>query len=452
MSWFSTHLTIVFGLILAIITAVYVLQQRRTPQSTAAWLLFVVTVPYIAIPIFLALGFRKQGSRYPSITFHEQEPGQPVQHELDQVFRNFGFPAATAGNTFDILTTGEAAYESVHDIVCNAKRTLDVSFYLLSDDEVGRSFVALLTARAHEGIKVRLLLDRLGTIYRPKTALQKFISGGGELRFFSPFLHAPDNGHMNLRNHRKMIIADDQWVFAGGMNMGGHYLGPFPDPHRFADLAYSLKGQCATTFVDVFRSDWRVAGGAPASVIRAPSKIEGQAILQLVSSGPDTRHDALHDTLVHALHNARKRIWITTPYFLPTEILGNALVTAARRGVDVRILIPRKSNQPVTDIARGDYVRELQASGCRMLFHESKMVHAKAGLIDDYGYIGSTNFDIRSMLLNFETALFIYDTENVRCISDWFLSLTEACSEEVATTGFVRRMIESIFRLGAPVL
>jgi cardiolipin synthase len=172
----------------------------------------------------------------------------------------------------------------------------------------------------------------------------------------------------------------------------------------------------------------------------------------LVPSGPDLRHDALHDALLNAIHRANTRVWIATPYFLPTDSLSEALCVAGRRGVDIRILIPRTSNQKIADFARGAYLRDLQAAGCQVLLFNPSMMHAKAGIIDDSAYVGSNNLDVRSMLLNFEDALFVHDAGSVQTLADWFLDLAPDCDVGIAQASTLRRIGEGLFRVGAPIL
>ncbi len=443
-----------FGVIIAIIAAVFVLQQRRTPQSAVAWLMFIVIIPYLAVPVFLVLGFRKQGSRFPPISFSQSEAqkDRPPAHALDDVFRRLGLASAEAGNSFRLLETAEAAYQAMMQTVAGARRRLDVTFYIVEDDEVGEAFVDALTKRAREGVEVKLILDRLGTLRRPKAALKRLEEAGGELRYFSPLLHPPDNGHINLRNHRKMVIADGACVFAGGMNVGQTYMGPGPSKDRFVDLAYCVKGPAALAFLDVHHSDWDVSGQTPKPLLDEATKTDGAAVVQLVPSGPDVVHDPLNDGLIYALHNARTRISIATPYFLPTEGAGQALAMAARRGVDVSIIVPRRSNQRMADFARGAYLRELSEAGCRILLYEAGMMHAKMGVVDDCAYVGSANFDVRSMLLNFETVLFVYDSDSRDQLVGWFDALAAQCTQGVEPARLPRRIAEGVFRLGAPVL
>ena len=455
MSWLWVHFEAVFVTLLALVTAVVILQQRRTPQSAAAWLLFIVAVPYVAIPLFLSLGFRKRARRFKPITFENTPAAASVTTapHMDAIFQSHNIPAATTGNALRLLPTGEAAFSSLIDLCRSATTDLDALFYIVANDQAGRAFVNELTLRAQAGVRVRLLMDGLGNLTPPRAALSALRAAGGEVLFFSPLFQMPHRLHLNLRNHRKMVIADGTRVFAGGMNVAADYMGPGQGVGRWSDLAYLLDGPATATFRDIFRSDWAAAGGSDAPIDPPTNRPQtGTATVQLVPSGPDTKGDPLHDALVNAIHAASNRVWIVTPYFLPTEFLGNALAIAAKRRVDVRILLPRKSNQHLADFARGAYLREMQDAGAKILLFQKGMIHAKAGIIDDVAYVGSANFDIRSMMLNFETALFAYDPASVGQMADWYLSQERHCSAGAPQAGHLRRIAEGVFRLGAPVL
>ncbi len=451
MIWIEAHFAVVFGVTLTIIAAVIVLQQRRTPQSTAAWLSFMLLAPYLALPLFLGLGFRKSGSRFSEIRFRASDTAKAPGPDLDGLFAHFGVPPSTDGNEVRLVVDGQDCWNEVLHLVQSARETLDVTFYLVADDAVGRAFVEALTERVRAGVRVRLIIDRFGGLRRPGKSLRAFRQAGGLMHDFSPLLQKPDRGHLNLRNHRKMIIADGARVLSGGRNIGAHYLGPHAMQNRWADLSLVLRGPVVRTFLDVFESDWAATGrkdvATPVSVMTA-----GISRAQLVPSGPDMRDDPMHDGLVSAIHGARERVWIVTPYFLPTEHLTHALMTAARRGIDVCILLPERSNQKIADLACGSYLRGLSALGCRVLRYQPGMIHAKAWVIDDAAAVGSANFDVRSMLLNFELMLFVYDEHTVAQVSDWFADLVPDCTTGVRRAGLGRRLVEGVFRLGAPIL
>lgn len=445
MIWLAPHFLVVLGVVIVGLAMLLVLQQRRSPQSAAAWLLFILLLPYLALPVFLALGFRKQSAKFPPIRFStSRQPAEsppPIAHALQAL----GIPPASDGNDLALHFEPATAHAALMRSIAQAQNSLDITFYLLANDASGHVFVEALIARAEAGVKVRLILDRLGALRRPKATLERLRAAGGEIRYFSPFLHRLGNGHLNLRNHRKMVIADLAQVWAGGRNIGDAYL---VAGQHWIDLSFSLQGPAVQTYIDVFSADWGMTG--PAQVVQGPGA--GAITAQLVPSGPDTPDDPLHDALVCAIHRANRSIWLTTPYFLPTEALLQALVTAARRGVDVRIMLPQTSNQWVADLARGAYLRDLHAAGCTILRLRQGMLHAKAGMIDDFAWVGSANFDVRSMLLNFESALMLYDATSVTALRDWFSGLEPLCATGIVKPSPIRRFAEGIFRLGAPIL
>lgn len=446
----NQHVLIVAGLLVAALAVVFVLQQRRTPQSAAAWILFIILVPYIGIPIFLMLGFRKQGSRFPAIRFTEARLPLPFHCPTAETFERLGAPAASAGNGFNLHETAKEAQAQLDAIIAGAKKNLDVQLYILDHDASGRRFVKRLTEKARAGVRVRVTLDRLGTLTRPRRELAELTKAGGELRFFSPFIHPPDSGHMNLRNHRKLVIADDTVVWGGGRNVGDVYLAP-PEG-RWLDLSFTVTGPVVQHYLDVFASDWDVRGHAHRAQIARYTAAEQDAMLQLIPSGPDEPGDVLHDGLVNAIHSAKHRVWVATPYLIPTEALSAALAVAARRGVEVRLLVPDRSNKWSADLARGPYLRELVHAGCQVFRYPGGMLHAKAGVIDETAWVGSANFDVRSMLLNFEYAMFAYDRESVGMLERWVEAICERSLEGAPEANLPRRVLESVFRLGAPVL
>ncbi|MSU91032.1 cardiolipin synthetase [Rhodobacteraceae bacterium 2CG4] len=450
MHWLAQHALIVLGVLVTTLAVIFVLQQRRTAQSTAAWVLFIVVVPYVAIPLFLMLGFRKQGTRFPPVSLSMPVAGSIADSRGALSLAKLGALPATKGNKFTLHDSAQSANEALQETIESANDSLDVIFYIVAPDQTGKNFVDRLTEKARAGVKVRLNLDRLGSLKRPRAELKELQSAGGEVRYFSPFIHPPDNGHMNLRNHRKLVVADRARVWSGGRNIGDHYLGP--KGRTWTDLSFCVSGPAVQPFMDVFASDWDVTGKAVTGAVRHQDGMPGGAVLQVIPSGPDEPGDTLYLALLTMIHRARRRVWISTPYFVPTEPLQLALSTAVRKGLDVRIMVPERSNQPTTDFARGSFLRHLQEIGASVLRHQGGMLHAKSGLIDDTGWVGSANFDMRSLLLNFEIAMFCHDKDSNSRLESWFQAQFEICEPGVAGASLPRRVVEGVFRLGAPVL
>lgn len=446
----TQHGLVALGVLVTAVAVIFVLQQRRTPQSSAAWVLFIVLVPYLAIPLLLMLGVRKQGSRFPEISLTPPPAERIARTAKTRALESLGAPPATGGNRLTLHDTAERARQALFDTIDSAEETLDILFYIVASDEAGRDFVQRLTEKARAGVKVRLNLDRLGSLTRPRRALKALQAAGGELRFFSPFIHPPDNGHMNLRNHRKLVIADRARIWSGGRNVANPYLGP--GANTWTDLSYSVSGPAVQPFIDVFASDWDVTGKAVAGELLRHDASRGDAVLQVVPSGPDEPGDILYLALTTMIHGARDRVWISTPYFVPTEPLQLALSTAVRRGIDLRIMIPERSNQRTADLARGPFLRDLQDMGAQVLLHRGGMLHAKAGLIDDTAWLGTANFDVRSLLLNFELAMFCHDEGSVGRLESWFKARFGDCEAGIGRAGLPRRVVEGVFRLGAPIL
>jgi cardiolipin synthase len=443
------HFLVVLGVLAVALAMILALQQRRSPQSSVAWILFIVMVPYVAVPLFLLLGFRKQGRRFAQIRFSQQAAPEGQRREAAEMFARLGAAPVSAGNRLVLQADPASARAALDEVIGSAANRLDALLYIVADDDSGRRFVQQLAQKAAAGVAVRLGIDWLGSLRRPRRELAQFVRAGGELRYFSPLRRLRDSGRLNLRNHRKMVIADGARVWAGGRNVGDDYL--TSPPGQWSDLSFTVTGPVVRDYGEVFAADWHMTGPPAPEPPEAPAPA-GDGVVQLVPAGPDEALDPLHDGLVNAIHRAERRVWLATPYFVPTESLALALVTAARRGVEVRLILPARSNQWTADLARGAYLREAALAGCRIFRFLPGMMHAKAGLIDDMGWIGSANFDVRSMLLNFETALMIYDGPTVAVLEQWFAALLPDCLDGVEAAGPPRRIVEGIFRLGAPIL
>jgi cardiolipin synthase len=269
-----------------------------------------------------------------------------------------------------------------------------------------------------------------------------------------PFLHRPFRGANNLRNHRKQVIVDGEAVLLGGMNIAKEYMGPRQDILRWTDLTIIIKGKIASQFGAVFLSDWAYATGelAEKASLLLSNDLDQSHLSQLVVSGPDVKTDPIYEMLLTSIYGARQRVWIATPYFVPDEALAKALELAIRRGVDVRIIIPRRSDQLIADLARSTYLQEIQDSGGH-IFLFTKMLHAKSTLIDDScALVGSANTDGRSLFLNYELGVCLYSPQDITEISTWFLSIFKDSDAGVSPPGWFRRLAGDLARLLEPLI
>ena len=464
--WLAAELTTILGFALAIIFIAHLLRQKRSPASTVAWLLVVVLIPYVGVPLYIFFGGRKlrrmAARKSPVYAGGAQRTAPAIDLDTERLLRSFGIPEARTGNRVDILETGEEAFARMRELIEEARHSIYITTFILGDDDVGRAFLDDLARKAGEGLVVRLLLDDVGSWWLRRRRLTPLLNAGGRAAYFMPMVHLPFRGRANLRNHRKLLIVDGRAAIAGGMNLTASYIGPLPDPRRWRDLAIAVEGPAVDDLEWLFRSDWRFTTGEdlpPNSrrVARPPSAPEtpgaAGSTVQVVASGPDVAGDALYESLLSLIFFARTRVWIVTPYFVPDEMLVRALVLATRRGVDVRLIVPWKSNHPITDFAREGYIRELYEAGAEVLLYRPTMLHAKAVLFDDrLAVIGSANMDNRSLFLNYEVALYVFDADRAREVARWIERLAGGCTIYEPRPGGAREVAENVFRLLAPLL
>ena len=461
MPWILSHVVLLVGFLLAVPVIAQMIRQRRSPAGSLAWLLVMALAPYFGVPLYLALGGRKMRRLADSkaalqLPGHAPPPSEDIP-DMDRLLRSFGIPGASAGNRMKLCRSGEEGYAALAEMIEQARESLWVSTFILHPDAVGRDIIDRLSRRAAAGVEVRVLLDGVGSLHTGKRALAPLTEAGGEAAFFMPVLHRPFRGRTNLRNHRKAVVADGCRVWAGGTNIATEYIGPTHVPLRWRDLSFLLEGPASQHYIAIFRSDWKFATGrvlpARPDGGKMPSTPKGDATVQVVPSGPDVSGDPLYSALVSAVFKARSHVWIVTPYFVPDETLAQALYLAAHRGIDVQVLIPETSNHRLADMARGTYLRDLQEAGGQVLLYQGGMVHGKALLADDnLAVIGSANFDMRSLFLNYETGLVVYSRPEVRDIHDWIRDLATGCRRGVDAVGVFRDLAEGVVRMVAPML
>ena len=374
---------------------------------------------------------------------------------IDTLLREYGVPGSTGGNKVRLCKTGIEVYNELVALIDCAKHQILITTFILSRDEVGKAIVDKLAVKAANGITVRLLLDDIGSFFTSRRFLAPILQNGGQIAYFMPLFRAPFHGGTNLRNHRKIAIADQKVVLAGGTNIAKEYIGPTPFKGRWTDLSFILKGPAVRHYCEVFQSDWLFAAGEKVNIIPPCAKgsaVIGEGITQVVPSGPDVPKDPIHDALLTAAYTAKKRLWIVTPYYVPDEALAQALRLAALRGVDLRVVVPESSNHKLAELARGSHLRVLSECGGKVIKYPS-MVHAKVVVVDDrLAAVGSANMDMRSLFLNYEIILFSYSEPEVQAVRKWVEGLIEKGTQGVQKVGLVRDSCEGLARLIAPLL
>jgi cardiolipin synthase A/B len=453
-----THL----GFLLALVFLANLFRQRRSPSSTVAWLLVILWLPYVGVPLYLMLGGRKMSrlARRKEEIYH-RPPGPSDGNSSSAVGRllaSYGIPPARGGNCVELVTSGEAAYERVLRLIDEARSTIHITTYILGRDEGSKELVERLTRRASEGIAVRVLLDDVGSWRVGRRFLAPLKAAGAQVAFFMPVLHLPFRGRANLRNHRKVIVVDGRIALTGGMNLAWPYMGPPSLKGQWQDASVVVEGPAVSDLEDLFASDWKFTTGAePAGRSHDLPYFAGggmdSTVVQVVASGPDVAGDPLYESLLALIFSAEDRIWIVTPYFVPDEMLARALILATRRGVDVRLIVPARSNHLSADLARASYLRDLFNAGARVLLYGPVMLHAKVIVFDDHlAVIGSANMDMRSLFLNYEVALFVASPTQVAEVAAWARGLMIDTLPELPPPGLPRELAENVVRLVSPLL
>ncbi len=431
------------------------LRQKKTPTATLAWFFFVLITSYIGLVFYLIFGNRKFRSVKPQILSKDIIPLSNLSHSIQTVLLANGSPAACYNQELKFLETGEEAYEKICSLIKEAKETIYLETYIFSNDEVGNSILNLLTESLGRGVKVKVLLDSLGAYLPGHPSFKKFEKAGGKVAFFMPLFHQPFKGRANLRNHRKLMVIDQTVAVVGGMNIAREYLGPKKDENRWVDLSFVLQGYIVEQLEELFLKDWMFAKHQKNIQLEKVSinyKEDHKHILQLVHGGPDNEADPIYELLLTAIYESRKRVWIATPYFVPDESLARALEMAAKRGVEVCLLIPKKSNHLMADLGRRTYLKQMEAAGVRV-FQFPKMIHAKATLVDDdFGLIGSANMDTRSLLINYELGICLYSKQDIQMMEAWFKHKLEVCFEGLPELRRRDEWIGGLARLLGPLI
>lgn len=460
----EVNLATIVGLLLGVLVLAREHRERRAPSATIAWLLVILFVPYLGVPLYLFLGGRKlkrrAAEKRPLYRDAARVTGAtpPGPRSLERLLDGMGVPPAAHDAHVKLFVTGEEAFAAFLALLDSAERSLHVATFILGHDEVGAAVVARLIAAAGRGVEVRLLVDAAFFWRADKRALAALRRAGGRVAVFMPLLHVPFRGRSNLRNHRKLAVADGARALVGGMNLAVEYMGPRPLPGRWRDFSLSVDGGAAAELDAVFRDDWEFAAKerlvAPPRVPSSAGAADaGDAVVRVVASGPDVPSDTLYDVLLAALFGAERRVWIATPYFVPDDALTRALILAVRRGLDVRVVVPQRSNHRITDLAGGSYLRALQDAGGVVAPYLPGMLHAKAVVIDDdVAMVGSANFDMRSLFLNYEVALFLYGPREARALTAWFEDVFASCGKRLAPAGKVRSVAEDVARLLSPLV
>jgi cardiolipin synthase len=415
------------------------MEQRRHPTAAIAWVLFMVLLPYAALPMFLAFGSRKL-ARPRAARGLSHPPPSPGGSWALQTIHALGQPAPVAYQGLHIHANGSQALQSLWRNLDAATQSIDLCTFILGRDRLGQQVIDKLCEKARAGVRVRLLLDGMGSLMAGRPKLEPLKAAGVSVVLFVPPLHSPLKGRTNLRDHRKMLIIDGASstprLWSGGRNLASEYFEGEPGKAAWHDLSFDLAGPLVRQALALFERDWAFANTERAPQEMPPEAESGDEALahgaQLVASGPDQVDDTVYALLLSAAYRARRRIALVTPYFVPDAALLMALCLAARRGVVVELLLPARSNHRLSDIARNRALRALAQAGGHVWL-APQMLHAKLVVIDEQlALAGSANLDGRSLFLNYEMMVAFHEQDDVRGFADWYQRERVSATQYVA--------------------
>ena len=472
-------LLVLWVLSLACIPHLLLLNKR--PTATLAWLWAILLFPGLGAGLYLAIGSetvqrrrQEKGEDFRSRAEPEKarsraraaaarlQQAQPLPPDDAMLLRGLStitdLPSATA--TFvRILYRGAPFYAALREDIEQAQHLVHVESFIWRADEVGAEFLDLLCATARRGVRVRLLLDELGCLRLRDSYFRPLVQAGGEFSWCHTLSPLRNRYSFNLRNHRKLQIIDGRIAYVGGMNFGREYLGRDPKLGDWADLQLRVEGTVVDVFGEIFAEDWFFATGReePATPARDEAAPAPEMLAQVLRGGPDEDDHVMLRADLALVAAAKRRLWISTGYFVPGESVQTALQVSAALGVDVRLLVSSKSQHPHLVSAGRSFYDALLRQGVRIFEYSKGIDHSKCMVIDEaWSTVGSSNLDERSLRLNFELSLLVHNEGLNRDLAKIFEE-TIAGAKEIDREEFSRRplsqkLIESALRPFSPLL
>lgn len=450
---------------------VVVLSENRNPIRSLSWVLALIFLPVVGLVFYLFFGrslrnihmisrsskrrlMERSGTTGADLSKADLAPSRKpivkLAHSLTKA-------PLTANNEIEVFTIGTEKFESLRRDILAAKEYIYLQYYIFRDDALGREIADMLVRKAREGVEVKVIYDHVGSFSWRDSFFDRMREAGVDTHPFFRVSVPQMASRINWRNHRKIVVIDGRVGYIGGMNIAERYAPA--DPAAWRDTHFRVRGDIVSQLFFSFALDWgfmgqpldRPAPGAARDV--APNSVG----MQLVTSGPTSAWDNQALCFLRAIGAARKCIYIQTPYFLPTDALLHGLEAASLAKVDVRVMIPRRSDSRLLQLASFSYVTQCLRAGIKVYLYDPGMLHAKTMIIDeDFVTTGSTNFDFRSFENNFECNLMVYDPAFNARMREIFFADMARCTK--LTYGVWRRrprgqrLLESIVRLMAPVL
>jgi cardiolipin synthase len=462
--------------LLGVIAALHAVFTVRTAQGAIAWAMSLLFIPYFTLIPYLVFGSRtfdayiqarRQANREMHVAMADLNWRPWVEEALTarnsesyaalRAMPKLGRMPCLANNQVSLLIDGQATFDAIFKAIEAAHDTVLIQFFIIHDDGIGRELKALLLRKAAEGVKIYVLFDSVGSHALPSAYIQSLREGGVNIRAFATRRGWFNRFQVNFRNHRKIVVVDGMLGFMGGHNVGDEYLGGNPRLSPWRDTHVQVSGPVLACLQESFAEDWYWAARQLPPLILPDTYPDNGVLCQVLASGPADPQETCSLFFVDAIHAARERLWITSPYFIPDEAVSAALRLAVLRGVDVRILIPSRPDHRIVYAASSLFAFEAVQAGVRMFRYGPGFLHQKVVLVDnEVSAIGSANLDNRSFRLNFEIMLLTVDlafaAQVEAMLQHDFDQAREITPEDSQQTRRLQQLGMRIARLISPIL
>ena len=471
----------VLYLITILVVVVVTILENRNPVKTISWVLVLILLPVVGFIFFIFFGqnLRKEKiiarkglrnhqrlsklahSQITRLWGGELFDVEAIEEKkkLISLLLNNSKSVVTVGNKIKVLNNGKATFNSIIEEMEKAKKFIHLEYYIFTDDTIGQKIKKILKKKAAEGVEVRLIVDDVGSWELKKVFFEEIKTAGIQAYSFLQVRFPSFTSKVNYRNHRKIIVVDGNVGFLGGVNIADRYIDGTASMGMWRDTHLRIEGDAVNTLQTIFLTDWFFV-----SQIELYDKKyfpteppSGNKLVQIVASGPDSDWPAIMMGIFQAVAAAKQYVYIATPYFMPNESVLMALKTAAMGNVDVRIIIPEKSDAFITHLSSRSFIKEMLDANVKIYFYNKGFLHSKVMIIDDIiSMVGSANMDFRSFEHNFEVSAFVFDKETALELKHSFeKDLTN--SKLITLNKWVKRpniekIKESFARLISPLL
>lgn len=434
-------------------TAAMIIHEKRDPAKTSTWVLLIILLPIIGLVFYIFFGQNRRKEKiFNRKGFQDLEQIEYLSHLQIANFRrnkhsfnskisnhlsvitlllNNSKALLTEFNDIAIFQNGQQAFDSIIESLYSATSSIHIEFYIINDDKIGNRIKNILITKAKEGVKVRLIYDDVGSWSLPKKYINELHEAGVEVYPFMEVKFPLLTSKVNYRNHRKIVVVDGMVAYLGGMNIADRYIEGSRRLGQWHDTLLRIEGEAVHSLQVIFLLDWYFVTGDIVNnrTLYFPEiKVTNYHPLQIVTSGPDSDWASIMQVFFHAITRATHHIYISSPYFIPNESILTALKTAALSGVDVRIILPGKSDSTVVYWSSLSFVSELLDAGIKVYLFQNGFDHSKLIMIDSaFSSVGSANMDIRSFEDNFEVAAIIYDEQITKTLESSFMDKLIQC-------------------------